>query len=183
MPTLNEFFAPSPDDIARALKSASTSPAFAPIRDFEAAAAGSLSSTVHEEVQGVLDVSIAGILVRAWSKHEEVKKQLAADGTSLVPLLEHTIESSHSPYIQVTRSNLPLFRINLSIKLEVAIEGLILKIRDHKVQEIAAGKFTASGTLSLEGVTMVEKKSKPLDIPASYKIRQEEEVALAAASD
>lgn len=113
-------------------------------------------------------------------KYELIRKYLGKDATSsseavLVPLLEHTIESSHDPYIQVSRGSVPILKITFSVSLEISVEGLVLKLRAGRIQEIATGKFTASGTLKCEGVTIVEKKSQPLNLPGGFAIRPKDE--------
>lgn len=175
MLTLNSFFEPSRDDIIRAAKSRS--------KEVQAVLLGPFEQTLHEEAQNALNISIPGILVRAWSQYDDVKKHLVADATSLLPLVEHSIVSNHEPYVQISRAGTPLFQVHFGVTLTMAIEGLVLKIRSHRIEQIAAGKFTASGELQCEGVTIGKKESKPLAIPGSYVITPEDDAALAAGSD
>jgi hypothetical protein len=129
-----------------------------------------VAKAVSEELAGLLDVSLVGIMLRAWSKYELVRKYLASNETVLVPLLTHTIESTHEPSLDLTQANIVIKRVQFSVSLEIEVEGLVLKIGQGRIQQIEAGNFTASGSLDCEGVTVAEKKLRPLNIPASYRI-------------
>ncbi len=180
MPTIYEFFAPAKEDISRALQQVGRNVELSPVKELKSLHAGLVAKAVEEEMANLLDISLVGVMLRAWKKYELVRKYLGKGAanrseTVLVPLLEHTIESSHDPYIQISRGNVPILKITFSVSLEILVEGIELKLAAGRIQQIAAGKFTASGTLKCEGVTMVEKKSEPLNVPAGYTIAPKDE--------
>jgi len=127
-----------------------------------------IGKAVSEEIAGLLDVSLVGVMLRAWSKYALVRKYLATSETALIPLLDHTIESSHEPSLDLARANVVIKKVQFKVSLEIAVEGLVLKIGGGRIQRIESGNFTASGSLECEGVTLAEKKLKPLNIPGSY---------------
>ena len=107
-------------------------------------------------------------MLRAWSKYALVRKYLATSETALVPLLEHTIESSHEPTIDLSQANVVFKTVKFEVRLTIAVKGLVLKIGEGRIQKIEAGNFTATGSLKCEEVTLAEKELKPLNIPGSY---------------
>ena len=98
-----------------------------------------VAKAVSEELAGLLDVSLVGIMLRAWSKYELVRKYLASNETVLVPLLTHTIESTHEPSLDLTQANIVIKRVQFSVSLEIEVEGLVLKIGQGRIQQIEAG--------------------------------------------
>ncbi len=180
MPTIYEFFAPAKEDISRALQQAARDVELSPVKELKSFQAGLVAKAVEEEMANLLDISLVGVMLRAWKKYEMVRKYLGrgasnSSETVLVPLLEHTIESSHDPYIQVSRGNVPVLKITFSVSLEIAVQGIVLKLAAGRIREISTGRFTASGTLKCEGVTIVEKESKLLNLPAGYVISAQDE--------
>lgn len=175
MQTMYEFFSPAPGDVVKALDHAAGGAKLA-----ASVPAGLIRSAVEDELKDLIDISLIGVMLRAWKKYELVRKYLGQNApqtaeTKLVPLLEHTIESSHEPYIQVLRANVPIVKVKFKVSIEIAVEALVLRVRAGRIQEIAAGRFIASGSLGCEGVTVAEKSLKPLNIPAGYSIGSKDE--------
>jgi hypothetical protein len=180
MLTIYSFFSPTKEDVMLTLQEAVKNVELSPVKELRSFHSGLVSKAVEDEMADVLDISLVGVMLRAWKKYEFLQKYLGKDAantseTVLVPLLEHTIESSHDPYIQISRGNVPVIKITFSVSLEISVEGLILKLRSGRIQEIGAGRFVASGTLKCEGVTIVEKKSQPLNLPAGFAIGPKDE--------
>jgi hypothetical protein len=181
MMTLYSFFSPTREDVMRALQQSPGKVGLSsPVKTLEPVHMGVVGTAVEEEMADLLDISLVGVMLRAWKKYELIRKYLGRGAAknsevTLVPLLEHTIESSHDPCIQVSRGNVPLIKITFSVSLEISIQGLVLKLREGRIQEIATGKFTASGTLKCENVTIVEKTSQPLNLPGGFTIGPKEE--------
>jgi len=127
-----------------------------------------VGKAVSDEIAGLLDISLVGVMLRAWSEYALVRKYLTTSETALVPLLDHTIETSHEPSIDLSWANVVIKKVKLKVTLEIAVEGLVLKIAAGRIQKIEAGSFKASGRLECEEVILAEKKLKPLNIPGSY---------------
>jgi hypothetical protein len=180
MLTIYSFFSPTKEDVMRALQETAKNVALSPVKELESFHTDLVSNAVEAEMGNLLDISLVGVMLRAWKKYELIRKYLGKDATKsseavLVPLLEHTIESSHDPYIQVSRGNVPILKITFSVSLEILIEALVLKLRSGRIQEIATGQFTASGTLKCESVTIVEKVCQPLNLPGRFAIGPKDE--------
>lgn len=186
MLTIYNFLLPAKDDVIRAVDYASKHVSLSPMPELHSFSAKVVGGAVEQEVSGLFDISIVGLMLRAWKSYSVVSKYLGADTPNpreivLVPLAEHSIESTHQPYIQVSRGGAPLLKIKFTASLEIAVEGLVLKIQSRRIREVAAGSFTGSGILKCEGVTIVERKSRPLELPAEFEIQDQDEAS--ASSD
>jgi hypothetical protein len=180
MVTIYSFLSPAKDDVIRAIEDASKHVSLSPVPELKSFSAKVVGGAVEQEVAGLFDISIVGLMLRAWKSYNFVSKYLGADAPNpdemvLVPLAEHSIESTHQPYIQVSRGGAPLLKIKFTALLEIDVEGLVLKIQSRRIREVAAGSFTGSGILKCEGVTIVERKSKPLELPAEFEIHDQDE--------
>jgi hypothetical protein len=180
MQTLFNFFSPGTDDVMRALGRSAQDRKLSPLKELESLRSETVGKAVQEKISQALDISLVGIMLRAWKEYGEVKTALHDDPgnsakTTLVPLLEHTIESSHDPSVSITRGGATLIKISFSVSLEILVEGLILKVQNGRIEEVEAGRFTASGTLSCEGVPLSVQKLQPLNLPGKFLIGAKEQ--------
>lgn len=128
------------------------------------------------ELPQSLDIEIKDILVWAWRKRGEIiqyrdKKKYPPGETHLVPLLEHTVISEHSPTIQPVINNVELpTKIKFDIVLKLKIKGAMLGIRDGKIMEILTGSCTGSGSIQYAGIAVLEKKTAPFTLPGTINL-------------
>lgn len=127
------------------------------------------------ELPGALDIEIEDILVWAWRTRREIAQyrdrgKYPPGETHIVPLLEHTVVSRHSPTIQPVINNLELPKIKFDIVLKLKMKGAMLGIRDGKIMEILVGSCTGSGSIQYAGATILEKKTAPFTLPATINL-------------
>jgi hypothetical protein len=82
-----------------------------------------------------------------------------------VPLEEHTITSTHKPYIEVLVNEKPVIEIHFSITLAFVLEGFVLKIQGGKIKEIQTGTCQGKGEIQCEEITIKEKQTGPYRFP------------------
>jgi hypothetical protein len=133
-----------------------------------------------QELPNSLNIEIKDILVWAWRKRGEIiqyrdKGKYPPGETHLVPLLEHTVVSKHSPTIQavidyVDLPEIKLPEIKFDIVLKLQMKGAILSIQDRKIMEILVGSCTGSGSIQFAGLVVVEKKTAPYTLPATINL-------------
>jgi hypothetical protein len=127
---------------------------------------------IIQELPHSLDIEIKDILVWAWRKRGEIiqyrdKEKYPPGETHIVPLLEHTVVSKHSPTIQPVIDNVELpTKIKFDIVLKLKMKGSMLNIRDGKIMEILVGSCTGSGSIQYAGIAILEKKTAPYTLPA-----------------
>ena len=141
---------------------------------------GALSRTIGSKVQELLDVDISDVLGSAWSKSKEIreaikKTKLDTNETELIPLMEHTIESEHRPYVEIRHGQNVLVRVTFQVSLEIRVKGAQIRIEKGAIQEIVSGEANVVGLLKLGGAKLLEKKIESLHISGPVIARFEDE--------
>jgi hypothetical protein len=137
---------------------------------------------IVQRIDEILSVSIVDIMVRAWDKSRILIKYLDkkkyGNETILVPLAEHTIKSTHHPYIELLINDKSVGKLNFNINLSIMLKGIILKIQNGKITEIMIGSCQGNGNIKCEGFLLAEKKLKSIKLP--YAINFADGVAITA---
>jgi hypothetical protein len=106
---------------------------------------------------------LVGVFLPAWRKHPDLQEYRDLDRhppeeTALVPLVEHSIITSHAPTIEPTLASQSLGEIEFEVEGEFLIKGAILEVRDAKIMKVRIGGIDGTGTLGLAGVSFLEKE-------------------------
>lgn len=128
------------------------------------------SEEITTKAGDLLSVSIPDILIRAWNKTGILNKYINREKYDpeevfLIELKEHTVTSKHKPYLDVEVNNKSIGKINFEIDLDIAVQGVILKIQDAKIRQIRTGTLKVSGAINCEGLEIAKKKSKEINLP------------------
>ena len=124
---------------------------------------------IVEQIGAVLDFDIVGkVLTPAWSRLEALQEYRDPElhppqESSLVPLVEHTVTSSHRPHIELLAGKTEIGRLDLEVELELEVEGAHLRIQGGRILAVRAGAATGSGKLvcSYQGTQVYELESEP----------------------
>jgi hypothetical protein len=137
----------------------------------------SLFDQLIKNLSDLLAIDIPGeILAGAWKKQSLLrefcdKEKYPPDVRSLVPLVEHTLNTSHEPSMEISLMGQALG--NLSVKFEASflIKGGMLEIQDGKILSIQTGDIDSKGSLKFMGVPVMEKKIV-IPIPGAYELKE-----------
>lgn len=118
---------------------------------------------IAAKIGEVLDLGFSEVLLSGWKKYQGFQAyadpaQHPPEETILVPLAEHTIQSSHSPRVDVMIKNVLIGSIALEVQLSLALEGVVLKIQAGKILDIRAGTCQAAGSLQATLTSKVGNK-------------------------
>ena len=174
--TIQNFFLFSSDQVRNQdTKSLETTPSFVTIKNAlkqKAASIGwpGLMNAVISRLPDLLGVSIKPILSRAWAKHIELQRYLeggeeSSDETVILALAEHEITSNHQPSVQILLDEHLLAEICLDIHLTMLLKGFNLLIQNGRIRECRTGSCVCGGSLSCEGITLLEKKTQEFPLP------------------
>jgi hypothetical protein len=163
------------------------SPEFAPIKQRMAQelkgfpAPPAFDELVVRQIGDLLDIDLSSVVVGAWCKRQEIvkyrdTKKYPPGDVHVVPLLEHTLTSTHSPTIQPIINNMPLSKIKFDVVLKLKMKGMMLKIRDARIREILVGSCTGNGSIKYAGYRLLTRETAPVAFPAS--IVYEEGIAI-----
>ncbi len=114
---------------------------------------GAVQEEMSAKIGEVLDVGLGDVMAAAWEKVGALREYADPDEhppeeTVLLPLAAHTIESEHEPSVELKIKDMVICTIQLEVALELALEGVVLKVQGGKIREIQAGSCQASGSLA-----------------------------------
>ncbi|HXU39707.1 MAG TPA: hypothetical protein VN937_25360 [Blastocatellia bacterium] len=120
----------------------------------------------------LFDIPISDVLLSSWKKATEVqallyKSKASPDETFFAGLAEHTIDSEHHPYIEITIKGQPIRKIEFVARLFLKLNSFVLKIQQGDIKEIQTGTCEIGGTLDYEGVRIAEKKFEKISLPGT----------------
>ncbi len=132
-------------------------------------------SEIIKKIEDLLNIGTTDIMVMAWNKYRILlkytdKKKYSSNETFLVPLAEHTIKSEHKPYIEILINDKSVGKIDFNINISLTLKGIILKIRDGKIQEIQTGSCKGKGTIKCEDFVIMEKETESISLPGSINL-------------
>ncbi len=119
---------------------------------------------VFDKTVEMLDIPLLTFLLPAWKKYQEILEfadveKYPPNETELVSLAEHTINVEHHPYLQVTYRGvaLPNAKFTFTLKADLTLQGVILRIQNGKIIAIQGGAVKGSGELLLEKQSIIRK--------------------------
>ncbi len=126
--------------------------------------------SVIDHIDKLLKIDLLEIMMRPWknygglSKYKDAQKY-PSDRTYIVPLLEHTISSSHKPEIIIELE--PLFKttIPLTITVDLMLKGFSLEIQAGRIKKIYTGECQGSGLVQCMNVTLLKKELETISLP------------------
>lgn len=132
-------------------------------------------SEIIKKIEDLLNIGTTDIMVMAWNKYRILlkytdKKKYSSNETFLVPLAEHIIKSEHKPYIEILINDKSVGKIAFNINISLTLKGIILKIRDGKIQEIQTGSCKGKGTIKCEDFVIMEKETESISLPGSINL-------------
>jgi hypothetical protein len=150
--------------------------AFDEIRDRVSKEASSLKSLVTKEwiaseLGSLLkQIRLVDIFVGAWNKSRELRKysdpkKYPPDEANFVPLVEHTITSTHHPYLEVLINNSPVRKVRLEVIVKITLQGAVLKIQGGKIKEIRSAAGRGEGEIGIEGAELSKTEPKSFSLP------------------
>ncbi len=135
----------------------------------------SVVEEVGEQIGKLSDIGLDDILLRAWAKYRHLRQYRDAekyppDETILVPLAEHSVTSTHKPYVEILVGERRVGRITFEIQLKLDLEGVVLKVRDGKIWEVKSGRCRGEGRITVGAATLIEKETPLIDLPGVIKV-------------
>ena len=123
----------------------------------------------------LFNVPLPNILVTSWKKVGDLRTELeksrnAPEQVKYIELAQHTINSEHKPHLEMRIKELPVKKIEFTVKLVFTLKGFVLKIQGGAIQEIQTGACEVKGTISYAGQVIVEKKVTPIKLPGTLSV-------------
>jgi len=117
-----------------------------------------------------MDESVLGGWVSAWRKYKEIKEAAEESLRSrkkpvTCKVVEHSVETTVKPTIQVFFNRAPIGTIECEIGLTSHIDALSLELKKGSIVAIGLGACSWSGSISANGVTLVERDFGEVQLP------------------
>lgn len=181
--TLERFFLPGGGEAlspSRYMTELERSDALTRLRRLLARKAKSLSwalaaSEISHNIPKMLDVDVEEILAVAWETSAKIDAYLKRSERDpqevfLVHLAEHKLHSSHKPYLEIRVNGEKVGQVRAEVQLELLIQAAVLKIEGGRIQEIRTGSLRGEGSFSVEGIRLLEAKSKEIALPGTLRL-------------
>jgi hypothetical protein len=120
----------------------------------------------------VLDLNVIDLLISGWRRHAEIRNQMRITAldptrTALVHVAEHTVESTHTPSLEVRVEGVPLVTLTLPVEVAFEVEAVSLLIRGGEIREVRPGRIMARGTVKLESSVILKRDLAKVEFPGT----------------
>lgn len=125
---------------------------------------------VTGQLEKLLEVRFVDILLGAWTKYDEIIKygdpaSHPPEEAHLVPLIEHTVVSTHDPAVEIQVGETFCEKVPFKIELTLKLSGMMLQIRAGRILKIYTGRCQGSGSVKCSGITLLEKEAMDIHLP------------------
>ena len=122
----------------------------------------------------LLNLDLVDVLMIAWRKHAALaaaaRRTAAAPGTSeVVDLATHHITLTQRPYIDLLCDDVRVGRVQLELRLDFTVVGLVAAVRAGCLVAVQAGHCTIAAALLIEN-EQVATRSAHLDLPLAVRL-------------
>lgn len=123
-----------------------------------------------ERVLDLLDINVVDVLVGGWKAHQDVRRELGRTATdpsrtAMVELTHHTIDSTHTPAIELRAQGRKVLEVSFPVELTIEIAAVRLTIRGGAIREIHSGEVKIRGTMKLENTVVLERQLSAITLP------------------
>jgi hypothetical protein len=132
-------------------------------------------ANIGEKIEQMLDVNLVAPIVGAWKDFKEVRacadrNKHPPDETISLSLVDHDIEASLKPFLDVTIGDLPVRHVRFEIACDIELHGVVAIIRDAAIVGLRLGGCRAGATVKCEGEKIFERKSRKLEVPGQIRL-------------
>jgi hypothetical protein len=158
----------------------------APLKD-------SLSGTVRANVHGtrvlthavenkltatvdkLLSRNLADVAVEAWKTYDDLiaaARNTRDDprSTHLVDLVDHKLESSYRPAIEMLVNNRSVVIVDVDLRVTFALHAVVVTIEQACLTEVRVARCTVGGSFALQERTIAEQE-RDFDLPGAIRLR------------
>jgi hypothetical protein len=120
------------------------------------------------------------ILAETWKTRKGLlqycdKEKYPPGKKALVPILEHKVNTSHEPSMEISVHEQPIGSLTVKFEASFLIKGGMIEIEDGKIRKIQTGDIESTGKMQFMGVPVMEKKIT-FQIPGEYDLKAPVEI-------
>ena len=137
----------------------------------------SLAGEISEKLEQMFNIRLIDILAAAWKDYQSLldcadPSKHTAEETISLPMVDHRIETTLKPCLEIVVGERPPIRLTFEIACELKLKGLVAKVQDASIRALRLASCRAKGTVKCEGVLLIKRETKELDLPGRIVLGQ-----------
>jgi hypothetical protein len=133
-----------------------------PLRTLSAVARRALVDEIETKLRMVVGETLAELVMGGWRTHlaikQAIQKSLNEPGVDqVVPLRNHTITASRSHDLDVDVDGVRVMTLTAQLIVRLQLYDAVAVVRDGHVVAVRSGQAKAVGTVTVEGVEVVQR--------------------------
>src|SRR6516164_7365285 len=130
----------------------------------------SLAGEISEKLEQMFDMRLTDMLAAAWKDYQALldcadPSKHTAEETINLPMVDHRIETTLKPCLEIVVGERQPIRLTFEIACELELKGLVAKVQDARVHALRIGSCRAKGSVKCEGVLLIKRETRELDLP------------------
>jgi hypothetical protein len=130
----------------------------------------SLAGEISEKLEQMFDIRLTDILAAAWKDYQALldcadPSKHTADETISLPMVDHRIETTLKPCLEIVVGERQPIRLTFEIAGELELKGVVAKVQDASIRALRIGSCRAKGSVKCEGVSLIKRETRDLDLP------------------
>jgi len=130
----------------------------------------SLAGDIGEKIGEMFDIPLVDLLIGAWNDLRALRdcgdpSRGGAGAHDTVPLVDHDLEASFKPHLDVIVAGMPTARVEFEISAGLELHAVVLVVENGTIRAVRVGFCQATAKVSCHGVTVFERSSRKLDWP------------------
>ena len=137
--------------------------------------AGALAKSLGPQVRALFPNDITQVFLGAWNNSVTLRQYLDRSAQSpgkesFLQLSEHKIVSNHQPHVALMKDGVEIGKIPFDASIELVLQGVVLRLRDGKVQDVQTGRVKGKAVLKCFGAVILRKEIEQMAIPGTIRI-------------
>jgi hypothetical protein len=137
----------------------------------------SLAGEISEKLEQMFDIRLIDILAAAWKDYQALldcadPSKHTAEETISLPVIDHRIETTLKPCLEIVVGERPPIRLTFEIACELELKGLVAKVQDASIRALRLASCRAKGSVKCEGVLLIKRETRELDLPGRIVLGQ-----------
>ena len=130
----------------------------------------SLAGEISEKLEKMFDIRLTDILAAAWKDYQALldcadPSKHTPEETISLPMIDHRIETTLKPCLEIVVGERQPIRLTFEIAGELDLKGVVAKVQDASIRALHIGSCRAKGSVKCEGVLLIKRETRELDLP------------------
>ena len=136
---------------------------------------GAMAESLAKQIRPLLPNDISDVFLGAWNSAVTVRQYLDKSAQSpgkemFLQLAEHKIVSNHEPHVALMKDGVEIGKIPFEASIELAMQGVVLRLRDGRIQDIQTGRVKGKALLKCFGAVVLRKEIEQMPIPGTIRV-------------